>query len=225
MEPRPLARTGLLSDRRLAPEAVGRAPLPGRGINTYVGLWKGPTEEQLDELEGGRHVRHLRAERRRPEAPRRPDDRRLDARRRAGQRPVARPAARATARRSRRPRSSRTTSRSARPTPTAARAAQPGQGVAWDGWYGRGVRTNHPEDYPRVPQGLRHRLVRHLSGRPREAARSPGKLWYVPHGVERLREWTEDARTVWNCIEMHADQQSETQADAGAGAVGGLDGA
>ncbi len=23
-----------------------------------------------------------------------------------------------------------------------------GQGVAWDGWHGRGVRTNHPQDYP-----------------------------------------------------------------------------
>jgi hypothetical protein len=28
-----------------------------------------------------------------------------------------------------------------------------GQGVAWDGWYGRGVRTNHPEDYPEYAKG------------------------------------------------------------------------
>src|ERR1039457_6544454 len=28
-----------------------------------------------------------------------------------------------------------------------------GQGVAWDGWYGRGVRTNHPEDYPEYLPG------------------------------------------------------------------------
>ena len=29
-----------------------------------------------------------------------------------------------------------------------------GQGVAWDGWYGRGIRTNHPEDYPAIHPGL-----------------------------------------------------------------------
>ena len=28
-----------------------------------------------------------------------------------------------------------------------------GQGVAWDGCYGRGVRTNHPEDYPEYIRG------------------------------------------------------------------------
>jgi len=28
-----------------------------------------------------------------------------------------------------------------------------GQGVAWDGYYGRGVRTNHPEDYPEYIKG------------------------------------------------------------------------
>ncbi|MBC8217620.1 MAG: hypothetical protein H8E73_04085, partial [Planctomycetes bacterium] len=28
-----------------------------------------------------------------------------------------------------------------------------GQGVAWDGWHGRGVRTNHPEDYPQYVKG------------------------------------------------------------------------
>ena len=28
-----------------------------------------------------------------------------------------------------------------------------GQGVAWDGYYGRGVRTNHPEDYPEYVKG------------------------------------------------------------------------
>jgi hypothetical protein len=27
------------------------------------------------------------------------------------------------------------------------------QGVAWDAWIGRGVRTNHPEDYPKYVKG------------------------------------------------------------------------
>jgi hypothetical protein len=28
-----------------------------------------------------------------------------------------------------------------------------GQGAAWDGWHGRGVRSNHPEDYPEYVRG------------------------------------------------------------------------
>ena len=35
--------------------------------------------------------------------------------------------------------------------------------VAWDGLYGRGVRTRPPRGLPRVPQGMRHRLIRYLS--------------------------------------------------------------
>lgn len=75
-----------------------------------------------------------------------------------------------------------------------------GQGVAWDGWHGRGVRTNHPEDYPRYVQGgdivsfdiypvVHDRLA------------VTGKLWYVPQGVRRLRRWAVDGQVTWNCIE------------------------
>ena len=70
-----------LQDPRNA-EAYKRA-----GINLYVGLWQGPTEAQLAALEEGRHAGHLPSEPRWPGASRRPDDRRLDARRRARQRP------------------------------------------------------------------------------------------------------------------------------------------
>jgi hypothetical protein len=28
-----------------------------------------------------------------------------------------------------------------------------------------------------------------------------GNLWYVPRGVERLRQWTDDKKDVWCCIE------------------------
>jgi hypothetical protein len=75
-----------------------------------------------------------------------------------------------------------------------------GQGVAWDGWHGRGVRTNHPEDYPQYVKGCdiasfdiypvvhsRHQVA--------------GKLWYVAKGVQRLKKWTEGKKVVWNCIE------------------------
>ena len=75
-----------------------------------------------------------------------------------------------------------------------------GQGVAWDDWHGRGVRTRHPEDYPKYVQtgdiiSFDIYPVVHKS----DAVR--GKLWYVPRGVDRLRKWTKGERVVWNCIE------------------------
>lgn len=80
-----------------------------------------------------------------------------------------------------------------------------GQGVAWDKWIGRGVRSNHPEDYVEYVKGgdivsfdiypacHTHRDV-------------TGKLWMVADGVSRLRKWSDDQRLVWNCIECtHID--------------------
>jgi len=75
-----------------------------------------------------------------------------------------------------------------------------GQGVAWDGWYGRGVRTNHPEDYPLYVKGCdiaSFDIYPVVHDKPEIA----GKLWYVAKGVERLRQWAGDQRLVWNCIE------------------------
>lgn len=74
-----------------------------------------------------------------------------------------------------------------------------GQGVAWDGWYGRGTRTNHPEDYAEYAKGgdiisfdiypvvHDHQDVR-------------GKLEFVPNGVKRLKSWA-PKKVIWNCIE------------------------
>jgi len=75
-----------------------------------------------------------------------------------------------------------------------------GQGVAWDGWYGRGVRTNHPEDYPEYVKGCdiaSFDIYPAVHSKPEVA----GKLWYVAKGVERLVEWTGGKKPVWNCIE------------------------
>jgi hypothetical protein len=75
-----------------------------------------------------------------------------------------------------------------------------GQGVAWDGWYGRGVRTNHPEDYPEYVKGCdiaSFDIYPVTHDKPAVA----GKLWFVAQGVERLRQWAGDQRLVWNCIE------------------------
>jgi ubiquinone/menaquinone biosynthesis C-methylase UbiE len=75
-----------------------------------------------------------------------------------------------------------------------------GQGVAWDGWYGRGVRTNHPEDYAQYVRGgdiVSFDIYPAVADRPAVA----GKLWYVPRGVQRLRGWAGPERIVWDCIE------------------------
>lgn len=75
-----------------------------------------------------------------------------------------------------------------------------GQGVAWDGWHGRGVRTNHPEDYPEYVKGcdIASFDIYPASHDKPEVA---GNLWYVARGVEQLVRWTEGSKTVWNCIE------------------------
>jgi hypothetical protein len=80
-----------------------------------------------------------------------------------------------------------------------------GQGVAWDAWIGRGVRTNHPEDYAQYVQGCdiaSFDIYPACHQHPDVA----GKLWFVADGVSRLRKWSGDRRAVWNCIECtHID--------------------
>lgn len=75
-----------------------------------------------------------------------------------------------------------------------------GQGVAWDAYRGRGVRTNHPEDYPEYAQGCD---VVSFDIYPAVHSNDEirGNLWYVAQGVSRLRKWTGDKKIVWNCIE------------------------
>jgi hypothetical protein len=75
-----------------------------------------------------------------------------------------------------------------------------GQGVAWDQYIGRGVRRNHPEDYAEYVQGCN---IASFDIYPacHEHPDIAGKLWVVAHGVTRLRKWAGDERPVWNCIE------------------------
>jgi hypothetical protein len=75
-----------------------------------------------------------------------------------------------------------------------------GQGVAWDGWYGRGSRSNHPEDYPKYLEGCdiaSFDIYPVVHDRPEIA----GKLWYVAGGVERLVKWSGEQQIVWNALE------------------------
>jgi hypothetical protein len=75
-----------------------------------------------------------------------------------------------------------------------------GQGVAYDDYIGRGVRRNHPEDYPQYIRGadiVSFDIYPAVHDKPEVA----GKLEYVAKGVKRLREWSNDSQVVWNCIE------------------------
>ena len=75
-----------------------------------------------------------------------------------------------------------------------------GQGVAWDNYIGRGVRRNKPEDYPEYIQGA-DIVSFDIYPVVHDHAEIAGKLEYVARGVERLVEWSEGRKTVWNCIE------------------------
>lgn len=73
-----------------------------------------------------------------------------------------------------------------------------GQGVANDEWKGRGP---HPQDYREYVKGgdVVSFDVYPVAGIDKRDGEN--YLWYVPRGVDRLRTWTGDRKLVWNCIE------------------------
>ncbi len=86
-----------------------------------------------------------------------------------------------------------------------------GQGVAWDEYVGRGVRTGHPEDYPayaRAADIVSFDIYPAASEYPQIAA----NLWYVARGVQRLRQWAAADQPVWNCIEVGRIYAADRQA-------------
>ncbi len=75
-----------------------------------------------------------------------------------------------------------------------------GQGVANDEWIGRGPGAKL-DDYRTYVQGAD---IVSFDVYPVAGLRKPdgeNYLWYVPKGVRRLREWTGGKKRVWNCIE------------------------
>ena len=89
-----------------------------------------------------------------------------------------------------------------------------GQGVAWDNWIGRGVRRNHPEDYPEYVKGgdiVSFDIYPVVHDSPEVA----GKLWYVARGVERLGQWCRDRQVVWNCLECTRISNPQRKATPG----------
>jgi hypothetical protein len=169
------------------------------GINLYVGLWRGPTEEQLAELK--RHdmrvicaqndvgLKHL-------------DDATIfgwmhgdepdNAQRIRGQNGYGPPVLPEKIVEDYR--------RIKGADPSRPVLLNLGQGVAWDQYIGRGVRRNHPEDYPEYVKGcdIASFDIYPACHEHRDVA---GKLWFVADGVRRLREWAPPPKRVWNCIE------------------------
>jgi hypothetical protein len=76
-----------------------------------------------------------------------------------------------------------------------------GCGVAWEGFIGRGERTGKVEDYPEYIKGCD---VVSYDVYPVVTSQIAGQLWYVAQGVGRLRRWSSDRKPVWNCIECTA---------------------
>ncbi len=75
-----------------------------------------------------------------------------------------------------------------------------GQGVANDAWVGRGNGAKL-DDYRTYVQGAD---IVSFDVYPVASDLQPGdgnNLWYVPKGVDRLVKWTDGAKPVWNCIE------------------------
>lgn len=180
------------------------------GINTYIGLWNGPTDEQLAELKraGMKAICHQNEV-----GLKHIDDPTIvgwmhgdepDNAQSLGQGKGYGPPIQPE-------RIIEDYKRIAAADPSRPVILNLGQGVAWDGWHGRGVRTNHPEDYPEYVKGCdiaSFDIYPAVHDKPAVA----GNLWYVGHGVERLVKWTEGRKVVWNCIECTRIGNPKTKA-------------
>ena len=87
-----------------------------------------------------------------------------------------------------------------------------GQGVAADLWYGRGQRTNHPEDYAQYALGgdILSFDIYPMNVYPVTSGQDwyqnfhntvAQNIWYVALGVDRLRLWTDYKKPVWAWLE------------------------
>lgn len=194
-----------LSDPNVFPIAVWlqnpsyAAEYKAIGINLYVALWRGPTDEQLGELKrhglrvicsqnaaGLSHIDDptIVAWMHRDE----PDNAQSLGRGR-GYGPPVLPA-----------KVVEDYERMKKADPSRPVLLNMGQGVAWDQYVGRGTRRNHPEDYPEYIKGCDIASF-DIYPAVHNHGDVAGKLWFVADGVSRLVKWTEGRKPVWNCIE------------------------
>lgn len=75
-----------------------------------------------------------------------------------------------------------------------------GRGVAYDAWVGRGVRTNHPEDYADYLNGGTDVCAFDIYPA-NSTDGAAGQLWRVAYGTWRLAQWSAPDQPVWCCIE------------------------
>lgn len=75
-----------------------------------------------------------------------------------------------------------------------------GQGVAWEAFGGRGERTGHLEDYSEYIKGC-DIISYDIYPASHSTDYVRGNLWYQALGVSRLRTWTADRKPAWNCLE------------------------
>ena len=195
---RRLQRSQFLSHRRVASSSQKCTAFSRCGHQSLCRIMERAHGGTTACTQGGCHADHLRAERSRARAPRRRDHRRLDARRRAGQRPARRDGkgygppvepAKIVA----------DYERIRGSDPTRPVLLNLGQGVAWDGWMGRGVRTTTPRTTPSTSRAA-------TSSRSTSTRRShpnqpwPGSSGTWRTGVEGLLAGRR-TKIVWNCIE------------------------
>lgn len=169
------------------------------GINLYVGLWRGPTANQLEQLkEAGMRVicsqnRFALEQRDNPVIAAwmhgdEPDNAQSLGEGKGWGPPI--PAERIV----------RDYERIRANDPSRPVLLNLGQGVAWDNWIGRGVRRNHPEDYPEYVKGCD---IASFDIYPvvHDSPEVKGRLEFVAAGVKRLVDWAGPERLVWNCVE------------------------
>lgn len=166
------------------------------GINTYVGLWKGPTQVQLDELKKhGMKVicsQDLQFKDHPGIIAWMHDDEPDNAQSRGQGKGYGPPISTQKI--------IDDYKQMAAKDPTRPILLNLGQGVAYDNYIGRGVRRGKLEDYPMYIQGS-DIVSFDIYPANHDKPEIKDQLWYVPKGVTRLREWSNDRKIVWNCIE------------------------
>ena len=177
-----------LQEPRLAPK------YKAAGFNVYVGLWRGPTEQQLGELKqngmqlfcemndvGRAHmddptiVGWMHGDE--------PDN--AQPKRGGGYGPFIKPQV-----------VQQWYGQKKQADPTRPVMLNLGQGVANDNWHGRGsgAKLDDYRDFVKGGDIISFDVypVAHIS---------PDVLWYVPKGIDRLKKWSNGQKIIWNCIE------------------------
>jgi hypothetical protein len=211
---------GMLADPKVFPIAVWlqdprqASRYKSAGINLYVGLWRGPTEEQLKILAaagmpvicGQNRVGLAHKDDAiiagwmhgdEPDNAQQVVDRATGKRRYGPPVPPARIVAGYKALRA--------------ADPTRPIMLNLGQGVANDEWKGRGPGASL-DDYPRYVEGadIVSFDVYPVAGLDR--ADGGDLLWYVAKGIDRLVKWTGGKKRIWNCIECTHISNPEAKA-------------